>query len=156
VRAPDGGPILEALGRTTTRDEAIRVVMRGMRLVARRLAVFAVRRDGFDGWACNVAFGDPDALSALHIPADQPSILATATATAIYLGPIPPTPAHEGLLQVMERASLDVAALAVRVAGRPAMVLVCDELDDTMVGTRFLIELGYEAGEALERLIGPG
>jgi hypothetical protein len=83
----------------------------------------------------------------------QPSILATAAATAIYLGPVPATPAHEGLLRVMERASSDVAAVAVRVAARPALVLVCDELDDSMVGTRFLVELAKAVGEALARLI---
>jgi len=147
--------VFEALRRTMSRDEVIRVAMRGMRLVARRLAVFAVKRDGFYGWACNVEFGDAELLRDQKIPGGQPSVLATATATAIYLGPIPATPAHEGLLRVMERPSSDVAAVAVRVAGRPALVLVCDELDDTMVGTRFLIELGRAVGEALGRLIVP-
>ncbi len=155
ARAPDGGPVLEALQRTMSRDEVIRVAMRGMRLVARRLAVFAVKRDGFYGWACNVEFGDAELLRDQKIPGGQPSVLATATATAIYLGPVPATPAHEGLLRVMERASSDVAAVAVRVGGRPALVLVCDDLDDTMIGTRFLIELGRAVGEALARLIVP-
>ncbi len=153
ARAPDAGPVLEALARAGSRDDVIRVAMRGMRLVARRIAVFAVKRDGFHGWACNVELGDADALREIHVPADLPSVLATATATAVYLGPIPPTPAHEGLLRVMERASPDVAAVTVRVAGRAALVLLADDLDDTMIGTRFLGDLARAVGDALARLI---
>jgi hypothetical protein len=153
VRAPDGGPVLEGLRKATARDEVIRLAMRGMRLVARRLAVFLVKRDGFYGWACNADLGDEETLRTLVISADLPSVLATATATAMYLGPIPPTPAHEGLLRVMERSSLDVAAVAVRVAGRPVLVLLCDDLHDTMVSTRYLTELAKGVGEALTRLI---
>jgi hypothetical protein len=153
IRMPEIGPVLDALARTTSRDEVLRETLRGMRLVARRLAVFAVRRDGFQGWASNVDMADADALREVKIPLDLPSVLATATATAIYLGPIPVTPAHEALLRVMERASPDVASVAVRVAGRPVMVLLCDELDDTLFGTRFLTELARGAGDALTRLL---
>jgi hypothetical protein len=154
VRAPDGAPVLEALGRAASRDDVIRITMRGMRLVARRIAIFVVRRDGFHGWACNVDFGDLETLRAIHVPPDGPSLLATATVTAMYLGPIAPTPAHEGLLRAMERASADVAAIAVRVAGRAVLVLVCDDLEDTMTSTRYLGELARAAGDALTRLLG--
>jgi Type II secretion system (T2SS), protein E, N-terminal domain len=153
VRAPDAGPVLEALRQATSRDDVIRVAMKGMRLAARRIAVFAVKRDAFTGWACNVDLGDADELRDVKVPIEQPSVLATATATAIYLGPIPATPAHEGLLRVMDRASGDVAAVAVRVAGRPVLVLLCDELDDTLTGTRYLVELARSVGEALTRLL---
>jgi hypothetical protein len=153
VRAPDAAPVLEALRKTTSRDEVIRLAMRGMRLVARRLAVFVVKRDTFSGWACNADFGDEEALRTIVIAADTPSVLATATATALYLGPIPPTAAHEGLLRVMERSSQDVAAVAVRVAGRAVLVLLCDDLNDTMVSTRYLTELAKTVGEALTRLL---
>jgi hypothetical protein len=155
VRAPDAGPMLESLRQATSRDDVIRIAMRAMRLCARRIAVFAVKRDLFVGWACNVELGDADALHEVKIPVDQPSVLATATATAIYLGPIPATPAHEGLLRVMERSSGDVAAVAVRVAGRAVLVLLCDELEDTLTGTRFLGELARAVGEALTRVLAP-
>jgi len=145
--------VFEALRRTMSRDEVIRVAMRGMRLVARRLAVFAVKRDGFYGWACNAELGDQQALRALFVPGELPSVLATATATAGYLGPVPPTPAHEGLLAIMDRTSQDVAAVAVRVAGRAVLVLLADDLDDTMVSTRYLGELAKAVGEALTRLL---
>ncbi len=155
VRAPDGAPILEALEQASSRDAVIRLALKGMRLVARRLAVFVVKREGFHGWACNVELGDQDALRGLVIPADQPSFLATAAATGAYLGPVPGTPPHEGLLRVAETTSNDVAAVPVRVAGRVAMVLVADDLDDTLTATRFLGELAKAVGEALARLLSP-
>lgn len=153
VRAPDGAAVLDALAQAASRDEVIRHAMRGMRLVARRLAVFVVKRDGFHGWACNVELGDAELLREVVIAVDLPSVLATATATAMYLGPIPATAAHEALLQVMETSSPDVAAVAARISGRPALVLLADDLDDTLTGTRFLGELAWAVGEALTRLL---
>ena len=155
LRGADGAPVMAALTKARSRDDIIRLGMRGMHLVARRLAVFIVRRDGFHGWACNVEFGDEEALRSIVIPEAQPSVLATATATTMYLGPIPQTPAHEALLAVMERASTDVAAIAVRIAARPTLVLMADELEDSLMGTRFLAELAPAIGDALARLLAP-
>jgi hypothetical protein len=150
---PDPSAILGAIGRAATRDEIVKLALGGASLFARRVALFAVKRDGYHGWACNAEFGDEEALRALLIPPDMPSILATSTATSIYLGPIPETQAHEALLAVMERASGDVAAIAVRVAGRPAAILVADDLGDTLTGTRRMDELARAVGEALARLL---
>ena len=153
VRAPDGGPVLSALEVAASRDEVVRLALRGMRLAARRVALFVARRDGFHGWACNVDFGDVDALRRVIIQADQPSALATAAATSMYLGRIPPTPAHDALLAVIEQGSPDVAVVAARVKGKAAMILMADDLSDTMTGTRYLLELGRAVGEALGRLL---
>jgi hypothetical protein len=153
VRAPDGAAVLEALRRVSNRDEVVRLALRGLHLIAPRFGVFAVKRDGFHGWACNVELGDQDDFRRLRISLDQPSVLATAAATSLYLGPIPSTPAHAPLLALMGRSSPDVAAIAVRVGGRPALVLLADELSDTLLGTRFLDELGRATGDALSRLL---
>jgi hypothetical protein len=153
VRAPDGSAVLEALRRVTNRDEVVRLALRGLHLIAPRFGVFAVKRDGFQGWACNVELGDQDDFRKVKIPLDQPSVLATAAATSLYLGPIPSTPAHAPLLVLMGRASFDVAAIAVRVGGRPALVLLADDLEDTLLGTRFLDELARAIGDALARLL---
>ncbi|TKC98380.1 hypothetical protein [Polyangium fumosum] len=150
---PDPSAILGALARAATRDEIVSLALGGAALFARRVALFAVKRDGFHGWTCNDEFGDEEALRALSIPLDVPSVFATATATSIYLGPVPETAAHEGLLAVMERASPDVAVVAVRVAGRPAAVLMVDDLGDTLTGTRRMDELARAVGEALARLL---
>ncbi len=150
---PDPSAILGALARAATRDEIVSLALGGAALFARRVALFAVKRDGFYGWTCNEEFGDDEALRALMIPHDMPSVFATATATSIYLGPVPETPAHEGLLAVMEHASPDVSVVAVRVAGRPAAVLLVDDLGDTLTGTRRMDELARAVGEALARLL---
>ena len=154
LRAPDGDAVLDALRRVTNRDEVVRLALRGLHLIAPRFGVFAVKRDGFQGWACNVELGDQDEFRGVRIPLDQPSILATAAATSLYLGPIPSTPAHAPLLALMGHSSADVAAIAVRAGGRPALVLLADELEDTLLGTRFLDELAKAVGEALSRLLG--
>ena len=152
-RFADLGGVIEAMNVVRTRDDIVRLALQGLRLVARRVAVFAVKRGAFRGYACNVEFGDEAALRELSIPADQPSLLATATATSVYLGPVPGTLAHAPLLDVLENPSLDVAAVAVRVAGRPVMVLVADALGDTLRGTRSMDELARAAGDALTRIL---
>jgi len=149
----DPGVVLAALREASSRDEVVRLSLRGLRLVARRVAVFAVKRDGFHGWACNPEFGDIEKLRSVVVPLDQPSILATATAASIYLGPIPGTPPHQALTRVLGRSSPDVAAVAVRAAGRAAMLLLADDLGDTLTGTRRMDELARAAGDALSRLL---
>ncbi len=141
------------LATANSRDEIIELVFRSMALFARRSALFAVKRDGYHGWMCNDAFGTADALRQVVVPNDQPSVMATATATSIYLGPIPRTPAHDKLYAVMGSASRDVAVASVRVGGKVAAVLVADELRDTLSGTRRMDELARAMGEALTRLV---
>lgn len=149
----DLGDIIDALYLTRTRDDVVRLALRGLRLLARRVAIFAAHRGVFRGFACNAEFGDQEALRRLTLPMDQPSILATAVATHLYVGPIPGTPTHAPLLDVMVNPSLDVAAVAVQVAGRPAMILVADRLIDPAGGVRKMDELARAVGEAFSRIL---
>lgn len=150
---PDATLLLEALEEAHDMDAIVRIVLRALRQVARRVGVFAVRRDGFRGYACNVELGDPDAFRALQVPFEQPSILATAVATGFYLGPVPRTKAHEPLLELMETASPNVAVAVARARGVPAMMLLADDLIDTLLGTRRMSELAAAAGGAMMRLL---
>ena len=50
---------------------------------------------------------------------------------------------------MIEQGSADVAVVAARVKGKAAMILMADELSDTMTGTRFLLELARAVGKAL-------
>jgi hypothetical protein len=43
--------------------------------------------------------------------------------------------------------------VAVRVKERPTVLVVCDELGDTLLGTRHLELLATVAGESLERIL---
>ncbi|WP_437282809.1 hypothetical protein WME90_20190 [Sorangium sp. So ce375] len=149
----DLSDVIDALYLARTRDDVIRLALRGMRLFALRVAIFAAHRGVFRGFACNAEFGDQEALRKLTLPMDQPSVLATAVATHLYVGPIPGTPTHAPLLDVMVNPSLDVAAVAVQVVGRPAMILVADRIIDPSSGSRRLVELAGAVGEAFSRIL---
>ncbi|WP_437594169.1 hypothetical protein [Sorangium sp. So ce1000] len=149
----DLSDVIDALYLARTRDDVIRLALRGLRLFAGRVAIFAAHRGVFRGFACNAEFGDQEALRKLTLPMDQPSVLATAVATHLYVGPIPGTPTHAPLLDVMVNPSLDVAAVAVQVVGRPAMILVADRIIDTSSGSRRMVELARAVGEAFSRIL---
>jgi len=158
-RTPDAGwtpslpELLDLLGRARGRDDLLDLMLRAMTLVAHRGALFVLKRDAYHGWSANPAFGSEEDLRTLVIPANKPSIFATSAAAGFYLGPIPQTPVHRGLLQVMGHATPDVAVYVVKLKGRATIVLVADQLDDTLVGTRTLGEIARRAGETLTRIL---
>ncbi|HRI67332.1 MAG TPA: hypothetical protein PK156_23980, partial [Polyangium sp.] len=149
----DVKPLIASMADLSNRDAIVELAFRCMSMFARRVALFSAKRNGFNGWLCNDAFGSPDELRKIVIPNDQPSVMATASTTGIYLGPIPKTAVHATLLEVMGQASGDVAVASVRVGGKVAAMLVCDELRDTLSGTRRLDELARAMGDALTRLV---
>jgi hypothetical protein len=53
----------------------------------------------------------------------------------------------------MRGASRDVAVVPVRVVGKTAVVILADELGDTMIGTRRLEEIARAAGDAFARIV---
>lgn len=144
---------LTAMNKANHRDDIVELAFRCMGLFANRVALFSAKRDGFHGWLCNEAFGSPEALRKVVIPNNQPSVMATAATTTTYLGPLPTTPVHGPLLAVMGKASSDLAVASVRVGGKVAAMLVCDELRDTLSSTRKLDELARTMGDALTRLV---
>jgi len=149
---PDPASTLGPLRAATERDEVLGLIEKSARAVARRVALFVVRKDALVGWSCSPELGDVDALRALSISTRTPSLLATVLAGGVYLGPLLGS-VGTALLQVMRTASRDVAIVAVRVADRAAVVVVCDELGDTLLATRHLDIMARVAGEALERVV---
>jgi hypothetical protein len=145
--------ILVAVGRAGDRDAVIELALTAMLRVAERAAIFVVRKEAFQGWVCNPAFGAEEQLREVLVAQRVPSIFATAVAAGYYLGPIPGTAAHAGVAAVMGGSSAEVAVVVVRVAGRPALLLVADQLDDTLLGTRALGEVASRVGAALERVV---
>jgi hypothetical protein len=145
--------LLELIGRARDRDDLLDLVLRATTLVAGRAALLVMRKEGFVGWMCNPAFGSEEDLRNVVIRASEPSVLATSAATGFYLGPIPQTPIHRPLLTVMGRTSTDVAVYVVKLKTRPTVVIVADELDDTLLGTRALGEITKRCAEALSRLL---
>lgn len=149
----DIGAIVAAIRAAGSRDEVLELVLTGARMVAFKVALFVVKRDGFLGWACTPEFGDRAALQSVLVPSGAPSVFEEAIHEGLYLGPIRHDEAHGGLLMVMRNATRDVAVVPIRVSGKAAVLIVADELGDTMLATRRLEELARAAGEAFARIV---
>jgi hypothetical protein len=147
----DIGSTLAAIRVGADRDAVLGLVQFGARSVARRVALLVVRKESLGGWSCTPEFGAEAALRELKIPIVAPNPLTSLLVGGVYLGPLPGTLA--GLLRVMRTASQDVAIAALRVADRPAVLIVADELGDTMLATKRLEELARAGGDALLRIL---
>lgn len=150
---PDLGPVLASLRSASDRDAVLSIALSGVRGVARRAAILVVKKDTFVGWSCTPEFGSANALRNVSIPTGIPSILATASAGGMYLGPIFEDDAHRPLLAVMGTVTRDVAVCAVKVGGKTAMLVVADELADTALSTKHMEAILAAAGQALTRLV---
>jgi hypothetical protein len=150
---PDTGPLIDAIRQARTRDEIIDLLLNGLAMVAGRVGAFVARKGEYQGWRCNDALADVESFRKLRISADVPSVLATAVATGFYLGPIPQTSAHGELLGVMGGFASEIAVSPLRVEGKLALLLLLDDLGDSMLATRRAEELGRLAGEALGKLL---
>ncbi|MDB4933851.1 MAG: FrgA [Labilithrix sp.] len=153
VPSADTGGILAALRAAGSRDEVLELVLTGARIVAFKVALFVVKRGGYLGWACTPEFADRAALQSILIPLESTSVFDDAVREGLYLGPIRHDDVHASLLHVMRGASRDVAVVPIRVSGKTAVVLVADELGDTMLATRRLEELARAAGDAFARIV---
>lgn len=149
----DVGGVLAALRAAASRDEILDLVLTGARMLARRVALFVVKRGGYLGWSCTPELGERSALQGVLVPLESQSVFDTAVQEGLYLGPIRNDGVHASLLHVMQGASRDVAVVPIRVAGKTAVVILADELGDTMIGTRRLEEIARAAGEAFARIV---
>ena len=149
----DIGGILAALRAAGARDEVLELVLTGARIVARKVALFVVKRGGYLGWACTPEFGDRAAVQSILVPLESASVFEEAVRDGLYLGPVRHDEVHAALLHVMRGASRDVAVVPIRVAGKTAVVILADELGDTMLATRRLEELARAAGDAFGRIV---
>jgi hypothetical protein len=147
----DLGAILASIRAASDRDAVLGLVQLGLRSVARRVAILVVKKDGLAGWSCTPEFGDQGALKALRIPI-QGANTAAVIGGGVHLGPLTGL-LSAPLLRIMRSTTQDVAILAVRVGDRPAVLLVADELGDTLLATKRMDELARAAGEALLRIL---
>lgn len=145
--------LVERVQSARSREAVVEATLTAMASVARRVGVLAIKKEGYYGLRCNRALGDPAIFRQIVVAADTPTIFATATATGHYLGPVPSTPAHRSVLRAVGIASSDVAVWVCKVAHKPAMLLLADDLDDPMRGTRTLEQIALATGEALTRLL---
>lgn len=151
--AADLGAIMAAIRSAGSRDEVLELVLSAARMLAFRVALFVVKRGGYLGWACTPEFADRGSLQQVLVPIDTQSAFDDAVREGLYLGPIPPDEVHASLLGVMRSATKDVAFVPIRVSGKTAVIIVADELGDTMIATRRLEEVARAAGESFARIV---
>lgn len=145
--------ILTDLRAAASRDEVLELLLGGARMVARRVALFVVKRDGYLGWSCNREFGDRVAFQSVLLAPQESSVFEAAVRDGFYLGPLHAEPAHEPLLAVMNQASSHVAVVAVQIRGKTAAIVLADDLSDTLATIRELTELANTAGDALMHVV---
>ncbi len=94
----------------------------------RRAALFQVTRDRVTGWKVHGTGIDRDAFAAFSIGFDQPSIfLNLRQGNSLYLGPLPPMPAHRQLARTWGGdLPRDCVLLPVRIKDRLVIVLYAD------------------------------
>lgn len=147
------GGILAALRNAGSRDEVLELVLTGARMVALKVALFVVKKGGYHGWVGTPEFAERSQLQSILIPLSAASIFDRAVREDLYLGPIRYDEIHAPLLRIMRNPSRDVAVVPIRVSGKTAVIIVADELGDTMSGTRRLEELAKAAGQAFARIV---
>lgn len=144
---------LDDLGRASTRDDVVLAALSGMATVSRRVGVFAVRRESFTGWACTRSFASEAEFQRICVDRRANSVFAHAAAEGWYFGPIPATEAHAQLAALLPDARSEVAIVAVRLQGRPAMLILATQWIDSLIATRTAERLANASAKALLRVL---
>ena len=150
---PEMGGVLAALRNAGSRDEVLELVLTASRMVASKVALFVVKKGGYQGWVGSPELGGRAVLQAVLVPLEAASIFDRAVREDIYLGPLRNDAIHAPLVRLLRSPSRDVAAVPIRVSGKTAVIILADELGDTMIATRRLEELAKAAGEAFARVV---
>jgi hypothetical protein len=145
--------ILREMARVDRRDALLELVLLGARTVTRKAMIFVVKKEGYVGWMCTSELADRAVLQAITIDPRIPTFLAAAAAAGRYVGPVLLNEAHGPLLRLLRSPAPEVAAVALRVSGRAAAILVVHEVADPVLALPRLDEIARAAGEALERIV---
>lgn len=152
---PPLAPALDAIRLAADRDALFELVVAGMSIVARKVAVLAVRKEGLVGWTCSPELGDRAALRAARItPAPSDALQVALGSPAAILARLPKDGTHAPLLAAMNTPpSGEVGLVAVRVDGKPVALLLAEPTGDRELVTHWLDEVARAAGASLERLL---
>jgi len=117
-----------ALAQARDLDEVGQIVLGFLGRNHRRAALFQVGRDRVSGWRVHGSGVDRDAFAAFSIGFDQPSLfLNLRQGSSLYLGPLPPMPAHRQLARTWGGdLPRDCMMLPLRIKDRLVMVLYAD------------------------------
>ena len=121
----------------------------------RRAALFQVTRDRVTGWKIHGVGIDREAFAAFSIGFDQPSIfLNLRQGNSLYLGPLPPMPAHRELARTWGGdLPRDCFLVPVRIKDRLVIVLYADGATKGSVELPQIQRLAALATAAVERAI---
>jgi hypothetical protein len=147
--------VLERIRAAEDRDLILELVVEGVRSVAPRVAVFAVRKDSLIGWTCSPEMADRTELRAARFTPGPETVLdgVLASEGAIFLR-IPKDAAHAPLLSGLSRAPAgDVALATIRVESRAVALVMVDGFGDELAIAKRLDEVTQAASEALARLL---
>jgi hypothetical protein len=121
----------------------------------RRAALFLASRDRISGWKVSGTGIDREAFAAFSIGFDQPSLfLNLRQGNSLYLGPLPPMPAHRQLARTWGGdLPRDCLMLPVRIKDRLVMVLYADGAGSGPIELPLIQRLLNLATAAVERCI---
>jgi hypothetical protein len=144
-----------ALGKATDLEEVARVLLGFLGRDHRRAAIFQVTRERINGWRVHGTGIDREAFAAFSIGFDQPSLfLNLRHGSSLYLGPLPPMPAHRQLARTWGGdLPRDCVMLPVRIKDRLLMVVYADGATRGPVELQQMQRLMNAATSAVERCI---
>jgi hypothetical protein len=149
----DPSTLLARLRAANDRDSVVGLVLAVSRTVARRVAVFAVKRDELAGWACTPEVCERAKLREVHIPVAASSLFSQALGGGTHLGRLTRTEALAPLLAAIGDTSAEVAVSGIVVGGRPTLLVLSDELGDSLLATQRLDEIARTAGTSLSNIV---
>jgi hypothetical protein len=121
----------------------------------RRAALFQATRDRVTGWKVHGSGIDREAFAAFSIGFDQPSLfLNLRHGNSLYLGPLPPMPAHRELARTWGgEMPRDCVLLPVRIKDRLVVIIYADGATKGPVELAQMQRLMALATSAVERCI---
>lgn len=136
-------------------DEVGKVLLGFLGSNHRRAALFQISRDHVQGWRIYGTGIDRDAFAAFSVGFDQPSIfLNLRQGSGLYLGPLPPMPAHRLLARTWGGdLPRDCMLLPVRIKDRLVIVIYADGHAKGSIDLPLMQRLAAAATAAVERCI---
>lgn len=143
------------LAKATDLEEVARLLLGFLGRDHRRTAIFQVSRERITGWRVHGTGIDREAFAAFSIGFDQPSIfLNLRHGSSLYLGPLPPMPAHRQLARTWGGdLPRDCVLLPVRIKDRLVMVVYADGATRGPIELQQMQRLMNAATSAVERCI---
>jgi len=144
-----------ALAKAGDLDQVGEVLLGFLGRIYRRAALFHATRDRVAGWRIHGTGIDRDAFAQFSVGFDQPSLfLNLRQGSSLYLGPLPPMPAHRQLARTWGGdLPRDCVMLPVRVKERMVLVLYADGATGGTISLPTLQQLTAAATAAVERCI---